>query len=156
MRAKVRMIQRRKRACFTLEAAQSIGIDNKVQWQNFERDEATELEIARKVNFSHATRAQEFLDLVCRDLLTDERRNDRCDSGVLRKRMGRDFHRRTLHEVRRLRLRFQQTQHFIAQYRIVRRCGCDERFARFGRLFERLLEQCVNLFPQLAVHFSYC
>jgi hypothetical protein len=63
-RADVRMIQRRDRARFTVEAVAQLRIGRERRWQNFDRDRAIEPRVARPIHFAHPARANERDDFV--------------------------------------------------------------------------------------------
>ena len=62
-----RMIQRRCRARFELEAAEMITARRQLGRENFQRDVALELRIARAINLAHAAGADRRDDLVRTD-----------------------------------------------------------------------------------------
>ncbi len=51
----VRVIQRGKRACLTLESGGAIRIGREDFWQDFDGHAPTKLRVGRAVNFAHAT-----------------------------------------------------------------------------------------------------
>ena len=63
-RADVRMIQRRDRTRFTVEAVAQLRIGRELRRQNFDRDRAIEARVARPIDFAHAARANERDDFV--------------------------------------------------------------------------------------------
>ena len=65
MRGDVRMIQRRERLRFALEARQAIGIVRERIGQNLDRDLATERRVRRAIDLAHpafADRRDDFVD----------------------------------------------------------------------------------------------
>jgi len=60
----VGMIQRRKRARFTPETGDTIGIGKKMQRQELERDHTIEFVVVGEINFAHPSRSEELLDLI--------------------------------------------------------------------------------------------
>ena len=63
-RADVRMIERRDRARFALEAVAELRIGRELRRQNFDRDRAIEARVARPIDFAHAARANERDDFI--------------------------------------------------------------------------------------------
>ena len=60
----VRMIQRRERLRFALEAGQAIGISRERVGQDLDRDVAIQLRVARAIHLAHAAGADRRGDLV--------------------------------------------------------------------------------------------
>jgi hypothetical protein len=55
-----------------LETSGSFTVGYEVPWKYFERDESIQFAVACEVNFTHAARAQKFLDLVVCKLFADK------------------------------------------------------------------------------------
>ena len=58
------MAQRGGRACFLLEAVQSIGVGRERRRQHFDRDVAPETRVARAIHLAHAARAERGEDFI--------------------------------------------------------------------------------------------
>ena len=66
------MVERREHPRFALEARQAVGIRGEDARQNFERDVAPELRVARAIHLAHAARAEQCVDLVDADASTGQ------------------------------------------------------------------------------------
>ena len=70
-RQNIRMIKRRSRSCFLLEAAQAVGVIRKRSGQDFDGDFAVQAGVARAVDFTHPARADFGDDVVMRNCRID-------------------------------------------------------------------------------------
>ena len=75
-RRDVRMVQRREQLRLALEARESLGVAREERGQNLDRDVATELGVARPVDFAHAAGAEPGDDRVGSELLAGSKRRD--------------------------------------------------------------------------------
>jgi hypothetical protein len=70
----VRVVERREDLRFSLEAGEPIGIGGEGVWQDFQRDIAIQLRIARAIDLAHAPRTESGENFV----RTDSRTNGEC------------------------------------------------------------------------------
>ena len=72
----VRMVQRRQRLCFTLEAGEPVGVAGERLRQNLERDFPAQSGVGRAIHLSHAAFAQLVEHAKRADGLTNHRTHD--------------------------------------------------------------------------------
>src|SRR5215212_594067 len=107
------MIQRRDRARFLAEPAQSIFICDEVIGQQFEGHAAAQSRIMGQVDFSHSTAAEKFEDLVWTKRLARQRA---CLMGG--EQFGCNFQSRRANKLASLLVRGKERFHFPKQRRI--------------------------------------
>ena len=71
-RTDVGVVQRRQQPGLTLEARHAVGVGREPRRQNFDRDLAAKLRVARAIDLAHATGAQQGHNFIGTDLLTAE------------------------------------------------------------------------------------